>query len=178
MTASPATRLLFGERSLTVVAADFDSRLDAHAAAEQLRADQEADGPVAVLSPHAHHVAKVLEPETRGIWSTALRSHLTLGLLGLAGGLGLAALLITQWTAAAASPGFTLLFLGVMGLFSGGMWAGFITLRPDHGRVIRRVEDALRRHKWAVVIHPRTEHGAQHATQALRASGAEPARSF
>ncbi|WP_374675698.1 hypothetical protein [Ideonella sp.] len=178
MTASPATRLLFGERSLTVVAADFASRFDAHAAADQLRADRQADGPVAVLSPHARHVDKVLEPETRGIWSTALRSHLTLGLLGLAGGLAIGALLIAQWTAAAASPGFTLLFLGVMGLFSGGMWAGFITLRPDHGRVIRRVEDALHRHQWAVVVHPRTEQGARHAARALRGWGADPARSL
>lgn len=178
MTSSPATHLLFGEKSLTVVAADFDSRFDAHAAADSLRADAAADGPVSVLSPHAHHVGKVMEPEINGIWHTALRSHLTLGLLGLAAGLGVGGLLVAHWAAAAASPWFTLGFLGVLGLFSGGMWAGFITMRPDHGLVHHKVKGALARKRWAVVAHPRSEQGAQHTTEALRRMGGEPMRSL
>jgi hypothetical protein len=178
MTSSPATRLLFGEKSLTVVAGDFANGTAAQAAADSLRADEEADGPVSVLSPHADHVDKVMEPEINGIWRTAVRSHLTLGILGLLAGLGVGWLLIANWTAAAASPAFTLGFFALMGLFSGGMWAGFVTLRPDHGMVSRHVKDALGRKRWAVVVHPRSEQGAQHAIAALRRLGSEPTRSF
>lgn len=178
MNASPASKVLFGEKSLTLVSGDFDKRDDALAAAQQLRDDEQADGPVSVLSPSADHVDQVLEPESRGIWRTALRSHMVLGPLGLAAGLGLGWLLIETWAAAAASPGFTLLFLGALGLFSGGMWAGFITMRPDHDVVHDHVREALKKKRWAVVGHPRTEHGAQHMTQSLKDAGGDTTRSL
>lgn len=178
MNTSNFTRLLFGERSLTLVAASFDSRFDADAAADSLRRTGELDGEVAVVGPSDRQVARTMEPEQAGIWRTAVRSHVTLGAAGLVLGLMLGGLLIASWAAAAASPGFTLLFLGMMGLFSGGMWAGVLTLRPDHGWVIRRIRRALFLHRWAVVVRPLSEHAAQRATGTLRAHGAQPMRSL
>lgn len=163
----------FGERSLTLVAADFDDRASALAAASTL-----PDEEVAVIAPGDPQVARKLEPDQRGIWWTMIRSHLILGTGGLLLGLAAAWVLTTTWAAAASSPGFTALFAAVMGAFMGMMIAGALTLRPDHGLVIRHVRTALRRGRWAVVVHPVDGLQTRAALSALRAAGAEPMRSF
>lgn len=163
----------FGERSLTLVAADFDDRASALAAASTL-----PDEEVSVIAPGDPLVASKLEPDQRGIWRTMIRSHLILGVAGALVGLAASWALTANWAAAAGSPGFTALFAGVMGAFAGMIIAGALTLRPDHGLVIRRVHAALRRGRWAVVVRPLDAAHTQATLSALRAAGAHPMRSF
>ena len=71
---------------------------------------------------------------------TLVRSHAILGCVGLLVGLGVGmAAIVLPWPAAASSPVFTLLFAAIIGAFLGMIAAGLLTLRPDHGLVIRRV---------------------------------------
>lgn len=163
----------FGERSLTLVAADFDDRDAALAAASSLQGDE-----VSVIAPGDPLAARKLEPDQRGIWRTLIRSHLILGAGGALIGVTVALALIAGWAAAASSPLYTLVFGVVMGAFLGMIAAGVLTLRPDHARVIRRVHAALRRGRWAVVVRPLDGLHARSAYAALQAAGAHPMRSF
>mgnify|MGYP006174973895 CR=1 FL=1 len=79
---------LFGERSLTLVAATFPTRAAAVDAATTLQAELPQAG-VDLIHPHDVNLARKLEPESQGIWRTAIRSHLVLGLAGLVLGAGL-----------------------------------------------------------------------------------------
>ena len=79
---------LFGERSLTLVAASFDSHGAAERAAYALKQSTGLDGEVAVIDPGDPLARRKLEPEQRGLWTTLLRSHLILGVAGVAVGVG------------------------------------------------------------------------------------------
>lgn len=174
MTLSP-----FGEQSLTLVAASFDDRVAAEQAASNLKADPALDGEVAVIAPGDPLVSRKMEPEQRGIWHTLVRSHVLLGAVGAVLGLAMAlALIFAGWPAAADSPAFAILFLIVMGVFFGMMAGGLITLRPDHGFVIRRIRDALSKGRWAVVVRPLNESCAKTAFAKLQHAGAAPLRSL
>jgi len=83
---------LFGERSLTLVAATFPNRAAAVDAATTLQAELPQTG-VDLIHPHDVNLARKLEPESQGIWRTASRSHLMLGLAGLVLGAVVAGLL-------------------------------------------------------------------------------------
>jgi hypothetical protein len=168
----------FGERSLTLVAADFEDRTSAERAAETLKRDPELDGEVAVIRPGDPLTSRKLEPEQRGIWWTLVRSHIVFGIAGAAAGAAIALMLIGTWAAAADSPGFVTLFVTVMGAFFGMMIAGLVTLRPDHGIVIRQVREALGKGRYAVVVRPLDELRAQVAMARLRRFGAAPMRSL
>lgn len=165
----------FGERSTTLVAACFDTRASAELAAAGLNKASEGGEKVYLILPNDAHAAEKLEPESRGIVRTLWRSHLLFGvfatLIGAGAGLGLVAL---PWPAAASSPGFAVLFSAVFGLFAGLMLAGLVSLRPDHGYVIDKVMQAVRRGRWAVVMHPLNRVRARVAAQALEATGAHP----
>lgn len=170
---------LFGERSLTLVAASFPNRWQARAAADALRRDSELDGEVAVVGPEDTQVARKFEPEQTGIWCTMLRAHLILGVAGAAAGaLAAVAFVMAGWPAASHSPGFLLLFLSVMGAFVGMMVGGLLTLRPDHGVVIRAMRAALRRREWAVVVRPLSRVQVDAAVAGLERAGSRPLRSF
>ena len=88
------------------------------------------------VSPSDAPFARKMEPESKGIRRTAIRSHLVLGPSGLlVGALAAATLVTLGWPAAVASPMLTALFLATLGLFSGLMLAGLFTLLPDRSRV-------------------------------------------
>lgn len=170
---------LFGERSLTLVAAAFNDRQRAETAASILKEDPDLYGQVAIVQPGDKHVGRKLEPENRGIWRTLVRSHVILGIGGLCVGLAVAAFLVAlPWPAAADSPWFTALFAGVMGAFIGGMLGGLVTLRPDHGIVIRQVRDRLAHGQCAVIVHPLSESRAKDAFDILQGAGGAPVRSL
>lgn len=170
---------LFGERSLTIVAATFDDRDQAEAAADELLRDVSSVGPVAVVAPDEPEVARKMEPEQRGIWVTLVRSHVILGIGGvLVGVLAAVGLVIAPWPAAAASPGLAALFAGTLGAFFGMMAGGLVTLRPDHGAVIRAVREKLKIGQWGVVARPRNERSADRASAALASAGGVPLRSL
>jgi hypothetical protein len=173
------TLSVFGERSLTVVAAAFDDRRHAESAADDLRRKIDNIGHVAVVSPDDTEVARKMEPEQRGIWRTLLRSHLILGIAGVLAGLLVAiGLVIAPWPAAADSPGLTALFAGTLGGFLGMMAGGLVTLRPDHGAVIRSMRGKLKHGQWGVVARPTSEASAERAVAALASAGGDPVRSL
>ncbi|WP_157272025.1 hypothetical protein [Azohydromonas aeria] len=167
----------FGEHSLTLVAAVFDDPDEAEQVAATLRHD--AGLHTAVIHPGDDRATRKLEPEQRGIWRTLLRSHALFipagALVGVVVALGL---IFAGWPAALESPFFAMLFLAMMGAFFGGMLAGLLTLRPDHGVVIRRVRTALARGGHAVVVHPMNELRARAAMATLQRAGAVPVRSL
>lgn len=174
-----STFSLFGEHSLTLIGAEFSNSAAAQAAAEDLNSDPSLTGQIAVLAPKDPLVGMKLEPEQRGIWLTLIRSHVILGTSGMLLGVLLAGLLVLSgWPPAATSPALTSIFLAMMFGFLGMMIAGLITLRPDHEFVIRHIRDALKHHKWAVVVRPLNEHLAQLAIDVLQRHGAKPVRSI
>ena len=169
---------LFGERSLTLVGAEFPDLASASAAARALEADAMVEGEVAVVGPGDPRAAARFEPEQAGILSTALRSHAILGVAGLLAGLVGAAYAVGTWQAAASSAGLTAVFMAVMGAFFGMIVAGLITLRPDHALIISTLGRALARGRWTVVVRPLSERITHRAMATLRAAGAKPVRSF
>ena len=170
---------IFGERSLTVVAAAFDDQRRAESAADDLRQQIDRIGTVAVVSPDDAQVARKMEPDQGGIWRTLQRSHLILGVGGALVGLLLAlGLVLAPWPAAASSPGFTALFAATLGGFLGMMAGGLVTLRPDHAAVIRSLRAKLKVGQWGVVARPRDEASAELAFVALANAGGTPVRSL
>ena len=72
-----------GEVSNSKVAAVLDSKAAALQAADALRRTLHLkDSQVRVVAPHDPRAGKKLEPESKGIFSTMLRAHFWLGLLG------------------------------------------------------------------------------------------------
>lgn len=112
---------LFGERSLTLVAALFDNGTAAARAAGSLQRQQRGERcPVLVVEPNDPRLGRKLEPESTGIWHTLLRSHGRLGLVGtVAGAIAGAVLVAAGWDAAASSPAMTIVIAAVYGLFCG-----------------------------------------------------------
>ena len=169
---------LFGERSLTLVAATFPNRAAAVDAATTLQAELPRAG-VDLLHPHDVNLARKLEPESHGIWRTAGRSHLVLGLAGLVAGAVVAATLIgSGWSAAVQSPMLATLFLSNLGLFAGLMVAGLLTLRPDRTRVFTSIRERIIAGDWAVVAHPTSPSQSERALTSLQKAGGMAIRSL
>ena len=169
---------LFGERSLTLVAATFPNRAAAVDAATALLAELPQAG-VDLIHPHDVDLARKLEPESQGIWRTAGRSHLVLGLAGLVLGAVLAATLVSSgWSAAVQSPMLATLFLANLGLFAGLMVAGLLTLRPDRSRVFTWIRERIFSGDWAVVAHPTSPSQSERALASLQKAGGVAVRSL
>lgn len=80
--------LLFGERSLTTVAALFGQAQDARDAAGHVIRDAHLPAKrVKVVGPGVPGVGRKLEPEQAGIAHTLIKTHLVLGIAGLIVGL-------------------------------------------------------------------------------------------
>jgi hypothetical protein len=132
-----------------------------------------------IVAPGDTDSERKFEPEQAGIWRTALRSHAILGLTGVVIGVLVAVFLAALgWPSISASLGYAALFFGTLGGFLGLMAAGFLTLRPDHGVVIGKLNSQMKRGRWLVVVHPRSEADADTARQLLEVSGAETRRSL
>jgi hypothetical protein len=169
---------LFGERSLTLVAATFPNRAAAVDAAATLQAELPQAG-VDLIHPHDVNLARKLEPESQGIWRTAGRSHLVLGLAGLVFGAVVAATLVSSgWPAAVQSPMLATLFLSNLGLFAGLMVAGLLTLRPDRSRVFTSIRERIISGEWAVVAHPTSPSQSERAIASLQKAGGMTVRSL
>jgi len=169
---------LFGERSLTLVAATFSNRAKAIDAATELRAEL-PQVEVDLVRPRDADFARKMESESKGIWRTAIRSHLVLGPAGLVLGAATATALVAfGWPAATSSPMLTMAFLATLGLFAGLMLAGLFTLRPDRGRVTLSIRRRSRAGHWAVVAHPTSPAQSEHAVARLREAGGTVIRSL
>ncbi|MEO8298680.1 MAG: hypothetical protein ABI574_12835 [Burkholderiales bacterium] len=169
----------FGERSLTVVAASFADRQAAELAARTLTQDNPAlEGEVTVIPPGDPLLDRKLEPEQAGIWRTLVRSHLVFGVAGGLVGMVAGLIAIVAWPAAALAPVYTILFTGAFGAFFGLIGAGLLTLRPDHGYVIRKVQEFSAHGRWAVIARPLNEACSKAAYATLMNLGSGAVRSF
>jgi hypothetical protein len=170
----------FGERSLTVVAAGFPDREAAETAASALLRDAPAlQGEVTIIRPGDPMADRKLEPENRGIWRTMIRSHILFGLAGALVGFVAAVIAITvPWAAAALSPLYTSLFMVVFGAFFGMIFAGLLTLRPDHAYVVEKVHEFSEQGLWSVVARPLNAVCSKAAYESLRHTGTGAVRSF
>lgn len=179
-------RVIFGERSLTKVAGLFMNRNGAEAAAQQVKRTADLDdaqvdlvGPPDGDAPGSPAFSSKLEPEQAGIWRTLVRAHVVCGSAGAAAGLLLYLGFIAAGNIAVTStPGMGLMvfvfFGGVLGLLLGGL----LTARPDHLLVITSVRRAIRKGRWAVVIHPVTQIQIDRAMNELRGRSYRVVRSL
>jgi tetrahydromethanopterin S-methyltransferase subunit F len=168
-----AHSLLFGERSLTTVAALFGQAQDARNAADHVVQDARLPTKwVKVIGPGDQGIESKLEPEEAGIVHTMIKSHVVLGIFGLILGMLIAWLLFFFGVEfAVSSPYYTFIVAGVFGLLIGMMSGGLITLRPDRSMLDIKVEEAVHEGQWAVVVHP-TDHGEEErAVDVLEHSG-------
>lgn len=155
-------QLFFGEKSLTKVAAIFDSRGRAETTALRLRqaaglseAQIKLVGPQDAVGVVEPPLSRKLEPESSGIWHTILRAHLVTGLMGMAmGALLYAGLWMMGNTSVMSHPFLMLLVTLFFGTIFGMLVGGLLSLRPDHYRVMSAVRKAIKRGGWAVISHP------------------------
>lgn len=172
--------LIFGERSLTTVAALFGQAQDARLTAEHVVKDGHLpEKRVKVMGPGDPAVERKLEPEEVGIVHTLIRSHTVLGILGLIAGLaGASALILGGVGWAAASPFYTLGVAAVFGAAGGMMLGGLVSLRPDRSVLDVKVEAAVQEGRWAVVVHPVNHGEEERALDVLEHSNGEVIRTL
>lgn len=177
---------LFGERSVTKVAALFASNEKAQQAAQQLIEHAHFDpSQVRILNPSdrpanlGKSVGRNIEPEQQGIWRTLVRSHITFGLLGLcAGVLLLGVLMLADVQSVLSSPFLSLFAFAILGLFLGLMFGGAITMRPDHGHIVTVVEKGLESGQSAVIVHPTNSDQTHEAMKRLESGSEKIVRSL
>lgn len=172
---------LFGERSLTKLAGLYGERAEAErAAAELARAAGLQPSQLRILGPedaarsHREWFSRAVEPETRGIFRTILRTHAVTGTVGVALGVLLYAVLFgTGVPMVRSSPWLSFFvivgFVATFGLMVGGL----LSLRPDHALLINELRTGLKANRWAVVVHPTDERQVDAARRSLEASGAK-----
>lgn len=174
------SKLFFREHSLSKLAAVYPHAADAALAARNVKGLPEMqDRQVQVVEPFDEDWGRKVEPEGVGIWRTAIRAHVTCGVLGLVAGVALfAALYASGIQAVLSTPGLSLfaivLFATMLGLIVGGA----LTVRPDHDSVVSTVREAVAKGMWSVVVHPITRAQLSAARQLLAVSGARVARTL
>ena len=155
-------QILFGEKSLTKIAAIFDSRGRAETTALRLRqAAGMSESQVKLVGPRDTAgivdapLSRKLEPESSGIWHTILRTHLVTGLVGMMlGALVYLSLWLLENPSVETHPVLMLFVMLFFGMVFGLLLGGLMSLRPDHYRVMAAVRKAIKRGGWAVISHP------------------------
>ena len=172
---------LFGERSLTKVAGLYVDQTRAESALAQvlrtagLQAGQvRLLGPQHAKTPRREIFARSMEPEPAGIARTVFQTHAVCGAAGAVLGLALYA-----WFYRAAHPMIMssplVSFIAIVGFATtfGMLFAGLLSMRPDHIRMITKVRSALRHNRWAVVAHPVNSQQAQRVKDVLQTEATE-----
>lgn len=172
---------LFGESSVTKLAAVFHTETDARRAQQRVaEAAGLRPGQVRLLAPVHVRTAwrdvlgRAIEPEDRGIARTLVQAHVVGGFAGVVAGLALYAWLRHADVAAVVqSPRMALGVIVGFATTFGLMLGGLIAIRPDHLRLLYHVRDGLRRGHWAVVVHPVSPEQATQARGALQATAGD-----
>lgn len=166
---------LTGEQSDHKVAGSTNDHEAAEFALEKLRRKLSLDeSDVELLTPADQDINRSLEPESKGIWHTLIRSHLWLGGLGGLIGLlvfGLMYQLDVPFVVGNAMAAASLL-LG-FGIVGGMLLGGALTLRPDHAPFLVAARAALRAGRIVVVVHARTLEQRRQAEEILDQAGLE-----
>lgn len=178
--------ILFGEQSLTKIAAIFDSRGRAETTALRLRqAAGMSESQIKLVGPQDTAgvvdapLSRKLEPESSGIWHTILRAHLVTGLIGMALGGVLYLILWMMGNMSVASHPLLMLFVMLFfGTIFGSLLGGLLSLRPDHYRVMAVVRKAIKRGGWAVISHPANHDQTREVINELHRHRVNVVRSF
>lgn len=170
---------LFGERATTKIAGSFDRQEDAASTIDILRSEVVLKGrQLQLIAPNEKKFGKKLEPEGQGITRTAVRSHLYMGLSGLAVGIALWVILYASgWNLIRSTPGLSIIPFVFFPTIAGLLLGGLVTARPDQTAVITQVRDAVDEGKWVVVAHPDSPQQCDSAEAILKANAAEVWRS-
>jgi hypothetical protein len=171
------TKLFFREHSLSKVAAVYPLAIDAQLAARDVKALPDMqDRQVQVVAPYDREWGRKVEPEGVGIWRTAIRAHVTCGVLGLVAGVLLFVAFYASGTQAVlSSPGMSLVAMVLFSTMLGLIVGGALTVRPDHDAVVSTVRQAVTAGRWSVVVHPTTRDQRTAARDALSATSARVA---
>ncbi len=178
--------MIFGERSLTKIAAVFENRDSAEHAAQQLKqAGMMGETQVKLVGPgdmaglDSAPLSRKLEPEQAGIWYTLIRAHLFTGVLGaLAATLLYLGFIISGNKTFLSTPYMSFWALLFFGTSSGLLLGGLLSLRPDHYRVIAAVRKAVAQGRWAVVSHPVNHQQIEFVMSELRNRSSRVVRSL
>jgi hypothetical protein len=162
---------VFGEKSLSKVGAAFETAERALEAADRLKRETGIDPDhVRLLEPDDRAIGRKLEPETRGIFRTLTRAHLSLGAAGVLLGVLIALVLVMiDVPVFTSNPGYTLMVFAFFGAIAGLLLGGLVTLRPDHGRLIAWVKESSGGGKWFVLVHARGHDEERKVKEALSA---------
>lgn len=172
---------LFGEASVTKLAAVFNTEAEARNARQRV-ADAAGlrAGQVRLLAPvHAREawrevLGRAVEPEDSGIARTLLQAHVVGGFAGVVAGVALyMGLRSAGVEAVLQSPRMALGVIVGFATAFGLMLGGLVSIRPDHLRLLYHVRDVLRRGYWAVVVHPVSPEQAAQARDSLQTSAGE-----
>lgn len=165
-----ATSAINGENFPSRVAAEFHDADTARQAAELLIRQTGIVGhQVQLVDPGDPAIDRKLEPESRGIARTLVRSHAILGIAGLITGLIVGVILLaTGAPLFAGSPWYTLGTLAVFGAIGGMLVAGLISMRPNHDHLLLWVKSATRKGCWFVLVHARDRDQEREAQELLK----------
>ncbi len=169
-----------GEASNHKVAGLVDSEVVAQEVAADVRAGTGLnEAHVRVLNPGDDGVGRALEPESRGIMHTLIRTHLwfasagaVVGILafGIMMAIGVPFIVLSPWWSASLLIGF--------GAVAGLMLGGAVSLRPDHTPYISASRDALREGKQVVAVHATSTEELKQAEAILKSSAGETVRTL
>ncbi len=174
-----STSLLSGEQSNTKFLAVFETQAEL----EHCRAALEQEGydpnQLAIIAPDEKQYSRKLEPETKGVARTAVRSHVLFGGLGLLVGIVLwVSMFASEVEFIVASPVLSLVPFLFVGVSAGLLLGGFFTLRPDHLIVIDGVKQAQKQGHWSLVVHSRNANQKAQLEQWFKAADIHVVHSF
>lgn len=134
---------------------------------------------VRVLRPGDDRISRTLEPESRGILHTIIRTHIWLGLAGaMLGAVAFGILIALGVRFVVLSPWWSALLL--IGFFTVGglMLGGAVSLRPDHSPYIAASREALEEGKYVVVVHATNADELKQAEAILKADAGDTVRTL
>ncbi|MGY6587020.1 MAG: hypothetical protein ACXIUB_01905 [Wenzhouxiangella sp.] len=106
------------------------------------------------LDARSERIGRRLEPESTGIWRTLVRSHLWLAFAGALVGLLVFTIMVSMGIAFVVQNQLTSALLLVVFCAGGGaMIGGLVTLRPDHVPFNTRVNAALEKNQFVLLVH-------------------------
>lgn len=160
---------LSGETYDHKVAAVFENEAGAKRAATVVSLSTSLhDSQIFVVGPNDKHPGWELEPEDKGIWRTLLRSHAWLAIVGAIVGIGFFLILFVLNIPFVTQNALTSLALAFgFGAVIGMMFAGLITLRPDHMPYISTATTALQEGKYVVAVHATSAEQMREASNVL-----------
>ena len=166
---------LTGESHEHKLAAIFERERDMREAAQQLagRHGLEPRQIIALTPSDREHAPRALLADSAGIWSTLVRAHVWLGLLGFV--VGLLVFLTLQAAGVRAVVDNPMLAVAVLVLvftLAGLLLGGAVTVRPDQAPYIHASRSALQEGKCVLLVHGRSLEQVRGAREDLEPTGA------